>query len=204
VTTEIEFHNNNQPTTIVSFTGIGHGMGAIQLNEFFNLTQSGFNVLFVKDTARSWYNLVDVDAVRRLLDDRPVITIGNSMGAFHAAMFALDHPVQKVIAFAAQYSIHPEVVPFDKRYRSYAKAIDHWKCRELRFNETTDYHFISGDATVEVEHLKMLPAQPNIHTNVVANVGHKVAAKLKKEGRLYSMIHQIINSPASPGMAAFG
>lgn len=204
VTTEIEYHDNNQPTTIVSFTGIGHGMGSIQLNEFFKLTQSGFNVLFVKDTARSWYNSVDVDAVREVLDDRPVIAIGNSMGAFHAAMFALDHPVEKVIAFATQYSIHPEVVPFDKRYRSFAKAIDQWRFRELRFNSTTEYHFISGDASIEVKHLKMLPDQPNIHTNVIANAGHKVAAKLKKEGRLYTTIHHIINSPASSRTAASG
>ncbi len=197
MTTEIEFHNNNKPATIISFTGIGHGMGAIQLNEFFRLTQSDFNVLFVKDTARSWYNKIDVPEIRRFLDDKPVITIGNSMGAFHAAMFALDHPVEKVIAFSVQYSIHPDIVPFDTRYRRYAKAIDEWKYGELQLNDTTQYHFISGDEQMEVKHLNMIPRKANIHTSVIKNSGHKVAGKLKKEGRLYSLIHDIINGPAA-------
>ena len=129
--TELEFHDNDSDRTIVSFTGIGHGMGAIQMNEFFRLTQAGFNVLFVRDTERSWYNAVDTDSVKKVLGDQPVITIGNSMGAFHAAMFAMDHPVTAAIAFAVQYSIHPEVVPFDRRYRKYAAAVKEWKYRRL-------------------------------------------------------------------------
>ena len=205
MTTEIEFHDNNKPTTIVSFTGIGHGMGAIQLTEFFRLTQSDFNVLFVKDTARSWYNKLDTSMIRHILDDKPVITIGNSMGAFHAAMFALDHPVQKVIAFAVQYSIHPDVVPFDTRYRRYAKTVDEWKYRELQLNGTTEYYFISGDDPMEVRHMNMIPRRANIHSTIVKDASHKVAEKLKQEGRLYPLIYGIINTPASVpyGQAAY-
>ncbi len=170
-------------------------MGAIQQTEFFRLTEKDFNVLFVKDTARSWYNGIDVELIRSRLNGQPVITIGNSMGAFHAAMFALDYPVETAIAFAVQYSIHPEVVPFDTRYRDYANAIDSWEYRELRLNENTDYHFISGDDRMELRHLNMIPNQANVHTQIVPRSGHKVAAKLRMQGRLYSLIHSIINSP---------
>jgi pimeloyl-ACP methyl ester carboxylesterase len=195
VTTELEFLNIGHQQTIVSFTGIGHGMGAIQMNEFFRLGQQGFNVLFVRDTKRSWYNSVDVGAIRRMIGDDPVISIGNSMGAFHAAMFAMDHPVTKVIAFAIQYSIHPEVVPFDRRYRQYAAKIDNWRFRELTLNNNTEYYFISGDDHLEQRHLNLIPPQPNVSLLVIPKAGHKVAAKLKAEGRLYSTIHEILNAP---------
>lgn len=193
MTTEIEFHDKQKPRTIVSFTGIGHGMGSIQRTEFFRLTEKDYNVLFVKDTARSWYNNLDIPQIRGQLNDQPVITIGNSMGAFHAAMFALDHPVEKVIAFAVQYSIHPEIVPFDRRYRRYADAVDEWKYRELQFNDTTEYHFISGDGRMEREHLEMIPDRPNIRKTVIPQAGHKVARKLKDQGRLYTLIEQILS-----------
>ena len=195
MTTELEFYNNGKPRTIVSFTGIGHSMGAIQLNEFFRLTKSGFNVLFVKDTTQSWYNNLDVAAIRNVLTGKPVITIGNSMGAYHAAMFALDYPVGKVIAFAVQYSIHPEIVPFDRRYRRYTKAIGDWKYRELQLNQSTEYYFISGDERMERRHLDMIPKQANVHTTVIPNADHKVAKQLKQKGQLYSLINEIINSP---------
>ena len=190
--TEIEYHDKQKQGTIVSFAGIGHGMGAIQQTEFFRLTDKDFNVLFVKDTARSWYNQLDIPLIRSQLNDQPVITIGNSMGAFHAVMFALDHPVQKVIAFAVQYSIHPEVVPFDTRYRQYANAVNEWKYRELQFNETTEYHFISGDGRAEQKHLELIPDQSNIRKTVIPGAGHKVARKLKDQGRLYTLIEEIL------------
>lgn len=197
MTTKLDFHDNGQQTTIVSFTGIGHGMGAIQMNEFFRLCQFGYNVLFVRDTTRSWYNSVDVRAIQAVIGEQSVMTIGNSMGAYHAAMFALDHPVTKAIAFATQYSIHPEVVPFDKRYRRYADQIKDWKFRELKLNATTDYHFISGDDRLEQRHLNLIPQQPNVFKSVIPKAGHKVAAKLKAEGKLYSTIHEILNTSVS-------
>lgn len=176
----------------MSFAGIGDGMGAIQKTEFFRLTEQEFNVLFVKDTNRSWYNSLDIPQIRSYLNDRPVITIGNSMGAFHAAMFAADYPVEKVIAFAVQYSIHPDVVPFDNRYRKFANAISEWKYRQLQFNDTTEYHFISGDGRQEVAHLDLIPNQKNIRKTVIPKAGHKVARKLKDQGRLYTLIEQIL------------
>ena len=195
MTTEIEYHDNRKEQTIVSFTGIGHGLGAIQKNEFFRLTDQAFNVLFVKDKSRSWYNKLDVEQIRSYLGDTSAITIGNSMGAFHAAMFALDHPVEKAISFAVQYSIHPEVVPFDARYREYAEAVDDWKYRQLEFNDTTQYHFISGDGRIEVKHLDMIPDRDNIHKTVIRRAGHKVAKKLKEQGCLYSVIEDILAQP---------
>lgn len=197
--TEIEFHDKKKPRTIVSFTGIGHGMGAIQQTEFFRLTQQDFNVLFVKDPSRSWYNNLDVASIRSCLDGQSVATIGNSMGAFHAAMFAMDYPVDVAICFAAQYSIHPDVVPTDRRYRKYAKAIAEWKYDRLQLNTSTQYHFISGDARKEVMHLNLIPDQPNIHKQIISKAGHKVARKLKEQNQLYSMIGNILSSVSPDG-----
>ena len=57
--TIIDYFNGNKKTTILSFSSIGRGRKYIQKNEFFHLTKR-YNVLFIKDITRSWFNNIDV------------------------------------------------------------------------------------------------------------------------------------------------
>ena len=65
--TIIDYFNNNKKTTILSFSSIGRGRKYIQQNEFFNLTKN-YNVLFIKDITRSWFNNVDVKYIKSFLN----------------------------------------------------------------------------------------------------------------------------------------
>jgi hypothetical protein len=183
----------NSPLTLISFTGLEGGTGGIVNKEFFNLTKD-YTTIFVEEK-RSWYNRVNS---QKIIDTIPfsteVITIGNSMGAFNATIFSNFYPVSKVIAFATQYSIHPKLVPWDKRYRVWANKITDWKIKHLIFNNFTQYYFISGDADIEISHLNMIPDLDNINKIIIEGSGHKLSKDLKARGELYPLIERILAS----------
>ena len=72
---------------VVSFTGVGHGTGGIDVQnaEFARSGGEGRSV-FVIDKHRSWGNALDWAALRRVLapvlKGAQVTTLGNSMGGF--------------------------------------------------------------------------------------------------------------------------
>ena len=191
--TDIEFIDNGSSKTIVSFTGMQHRFGVSDFKKEFIglLKQSNFNVMFVVDRETSWYNTIDVDKIKSKLINQEVITIGNSMGAYNAIQFANDINVAKVIAFAPQYSVHPDIVPGETRWKSETKKIKQWKYKHLMFNDTTEYYIFSGNVKKEMYHTDMIPYQQNIH-KFILKCGHNVSAKLKNKGILYTLITDCI------------
>ena len=57
--TIIDYIYRNKKVTVISFSSIGRGRKYIQQNEFFYLTKK-YNVLFIKDITRSWFNNIDI------------------------------------------------------------------------------------------------------------------------------------------------
>ena len=83
--------------TIISFSSIGGGTKHIQNEEFFNLTKK-YNVIFVRDITRSWFNNIDVKLIKTNIEKKTCYAIGHSMGAFNAIIFStLYKKVKKVI-----------------------------------------------------------------------------------------------------------
>ena len=66
--TSIDYFFKNKKKTVVSFSSIGRGRKYIQPNEFFNLVKN-YNVVFVKDITRSWFNNIDVNYVKSYLKE---------------------------------------------------------------------------------------------------------------------------------------
>ena len=192
--TDIEFIDNRSSKTIVSFTGVQHGFGVRGFKKEFIglLKQSDFNVMFVADREKSWYNTIDVDKIKSKLDNQDVVTLGNSMGGYNAMQFAIDVNVTKAIAFAPQYSINQGIVPNETRWRAEAKKIKKWRYKHLMFNDTTEYYIFSGDNKMEMYHIDMIPHQRKIH-KFIAKGGHNLSATLKRKGILYPLIKDCIN-----------
>lgn len=183
---------------IASFTGVGHQLGGIQTEEFQKIKSfETYDSTFIIDKSKSWFNNVDVnEIIEKVKMYENVITLGNSMGAFSAIMFAMHYPVNKVIAFATQYSIHPDIVPWEKRWNGYQKNISEkfgWKHKHLDFNDKTIYYIISGNDEEDKKHLDMIPNKSNIKKIKVVGANHGVANYLKKENKLYPLIEEIIN-----------
>ena len=192
--TNIDFVNNKKNKTVVSFTGIMTGFGVNDFKkEFINLTKYDYNVLFVADKSLSWYNNLDVSKIISYLNGEPVITIGNSMGAYNAAQFSNDYPVSTAICFSTQYSVHPKISPSNK-WLAYTNQIKNWKYKHLVFNDSTDYYFISNTSRLDRKEINLIPDQPNIH-KILIKKGRKhiIASTLKKHGKLYRLINNIIN-----------
>jgi len=193
--TDIEFIDNGSSKTIVSFTGAQHGFGVSGFKKEFMglLKQSDSNVMFVADRETSWYNTIDIDKIKSKLNNQEVVAVGNSMGGYNAVQFPNDVNVAKVIAFAPQYSIHPDIVPSDPRRNKQAKKIKQWRYKHLIFNDTTEYYiFMGGDDKSEVYHLDMMPDKQNIH-KFITKGGHTISLELKKKGILYPLIEDCIN-----------
>ena len=183
---------------IISFTGVGYQLGGIQTEEFRKIKSfKNYDNLFFIDKSKSWFNNVDTDEIIekiKMYDN--VITLGNSMGAFSAIMFAKYYPVKKAIAFATQYSLHPDIVPWEERWNGYQKIISEkygWKNKHLEFNDKTKYYIISGNDKEDKKHIDMIPKKSNIKKIVIQGANHGVAKYLKEQNKLYPLIEEIIN-----------
>ena len=107
--TLINQYYTSKNKTCLSFSSIGQGTKYIQNEEFFKLTKK-YNVFFIRDITRSWFNNVDIKLIKKNLNKTKVdYAIGFSMGGFNAIIFSTLHNVRKVIAFSPQFSIHPKI-----------------------------------------------------------------------------------------------
>lgn len=183
----MDFFSKNKKKTVVSFSSIGRGRKYIQQNEFFYLTQK-YNVLFIKDITRSWFNNIDIKYFNTYLG-KNTYAIGFSMGGFNAIIFSTLYPVKKVIAFSPQFSIHPNISK-DKSFINFAALIKNWKFTKLKFSKNTKYLLIFGDSDEEKYHMKMIPKKSNIKILVIKNCNHETALFLKKK----NMLKKIINN----------
>ena len=186
--TIVDFFFQNKKQDVISFSSIGGTRTVPPKNEFFKLTKQ-FNVLFVKDTERSWFNSVDTKYIKSFLKKKRIYCIGHSMGGFNAIMFSNFYSVSKVIAFSPQFSIYP-FISKDKTYLNYAASIKEWKYKKLQFNKKTKYCLIFGDSKNEKYHMDQIPDQKNIKKIIISNCQHDSAATLKKRKELYPIINQ--------------
>ena len=188
--TIIDFVNNNKRITILSFSSIGRGRKYIQKNEFSHLSDK-YNVLFIKDITRSWFNNVDVKYIKSFLKNNNY-AIGFSMGAFNAIIFSSIFPIKKLIAFSPQFSIYPEISE-DESFLNFAAQISHWKYKKLKFSNKTKYLLIFGDTEKEKYHMNKIPKRKNIEILVVKNCDHRTAIILKKRGKLKKIINDFFS-----------
>ena len=173
--------------TVLSFSSIGGGIKHIQNEEFFNLTKK-YNVLFIRDITRSWFNNVDINLIKKNITKKNCYAIGHSMGAFNAIIFSTLYKIRKVIAFSPQFSIHPHITK-DTTFRNHALRIKDWKYPKLEFSKNTDYLLIFGDDNKEKYHASLIPKQKNIKITYIKNCDHNTAKKLKKQKELYKIIN---------------
>jgi len=133
------------------FTGLLQRMGAIGPEEFLgSALLEGASAIFVTDKTRSWFNSVTAERVIELLAPhvagKRINTLGNSMGGFGAIWITRYLPVSVALAFAPQYSMHPDIVPDETRWPVARAAISAWRYPSLEghFVPQTDYVAIAS------------------------------------------------------------
>jgi hypothetical protein len=191
---------------ILCFTGLGQRLGATGgPEEFVGSTQlADFDAVFVTDKTKSWFNAFPVE---RLLDilgpvvvDKTIYSLGSSMGGFGAIWITRYLPVKAVLAFGPQFSVHPEVVPDEKRWPVARAGITQWRVRSLEghFMPHTEYVTLSG---IEDElQWSRFPIGPGLTHLLVESAGHNAAEHLKAAGSLRSLVSEVF---AGQGIAAW-
>lgn len=99
------------------------------VNPVNHMATNGFAQLAITSRINDWFINPDTAGIetmlRRLtLHYKAVHMLGFSMGGYGAFRFAHAAHAAYVTAISPQFSIHPDVVPFDKRYRADASGFD--------------------------------------------------------------------------------
>lgn len=185
------------PNLFLCFTGIRQAMGGIGAEEFVGSTSlPGYSAIFITDLERTWFNGFDPADLQAILADRTqgrrIVTIGNSMGGYGAVWATKYFNVATAIAFAPQFSVHPEVVPTEKRWMEFRKDIYNWRDRSLAgsFNEQTQYFTINGD--LDELHWSSFPRTDNCEHILIENSAHNPASVLKECGVLNDLLDRCI------------
>ena len=180
--------------TVVSFSGIGTEQTDSVNEEFYNLTQHNYNVIFVMDHARSWFNDINVNEIISKIKTKKVYAIGNSMGAYNACMFSSIFKVDAVLGFSVQYSVNPHIVPWEHRWDEHTTKITNWKYDHIQFSKNTRYLMINGDQGGDKEHLDLIPNNLNIQKVLRKNDGHLFTYDLKIQNILYPIINDFFRN----------
>ena len=172
-------------------------MGGIDVQEEeFSRTLDAIvgTTIFVTDKTRSWGNAFDFSAVQQqiagMIEGKSLHAIGNSMGGYLAVLSSHFFDIETCIAFSPQYSIDPEIVPKEKRWRKYREHIKQIRYPSLGayINQTTRYHLFFGDDARETYHANLFPDLPNISKTVFADTNHTLVRHLKDNKTLYPLI----------------
>lgn len=183
---------------LLSFTGVGHAMGGVDVQqvEFFGAGRDFANVIFIMDLTRSWGNALDIDLLKEKLapyiEGRQIYAIGNSMGGFLSVLLSNFITIDVVVAIVPQFSVSPNVVPHENRWKEYRDEIKEYRFESLegKFVPGTKYYLLSSGLGQDVMHWLHFPTRPNVYNYVFQNVDHNLAARLKTHGHLNSILQQ--------------
>ena len=202
---EISYEPGISGTAIVSFSGIGLRMGGIQIAEFRkSLAGMSNHLYFVKDKTRHWYNS-SFDEITKLLNEdfeqrgvKNVLTLGNSMGGFGAIIFAGRlSGCRSAIAFAAQSSVDPSIVPWEQRYTKYTDTVSHWAGLDASklLAPDVNYTLIYGDKSgIDIRHATRMAETdcPGMSMYLIVGAAHAVAGFLKRNRVLRLLIQVLV------------
>lgn len=190
------YHAGTNDRLVVSFSGIGEDASIPAPIEFARLaTQDGENhALFISDPNRTWLNgdgLIEkitavIDEVRDAYGASETQAIGHSMGGFSAIAMAHFTQIDRAIAFAPQFSVHPKFAGHENRWREWKDKIANFRindCCENLSDDTQVFIFHGGIAKEELQR-EAFPNRANIFMYVLRECGHDVPQRMRKFGVL--------------------
>ncbi len=190
------FYRGQSDRLVVCFTGIGIGFEEPQSYEFAKVatTRGRDSVLFIADTDRSWLNnpgmldAIKVETERRIAENgiRTTMTLGYSMGGYCAMILSGLVPVERCVAYAPQFSVNPEVIPNERRWRELRERIGEHRIRSVEdyLSPDTRYYVFHGDQPKEALQRDRFEPSRQLLPIVMPGVGHNVPAALRSRGLL--------------------
>jgi hypothetical protein len=158
------------------------------------LERERIDCIAVQRRKSDWFQVTEfhevLDAIRAHLPaGRPVVTYGASMGGYGALLASGPLGAARVVAVTPQYSLEPDVVPFERRWRREAAEIG-------RFIHDID-RCISGSAHITVifdprivdgRHVEMFEGSSRWDRIALPHAGHLPLVVLRQSGLLGRLI----------------
>ena len=196
---------------LISFTGVGHALGGldVQKPEFNKSTSVSGPKLFIIDQKRSWSNCLNYDLIRATIAPfvigRKTYCLGNSMGGFNAVIATKYIDVDVCVVISPQYSIHPDIIPAERRWDKYVLKINEWKHVSLEgaFQSTTQYYALFAGEPTEKRHSELFPFElENVMVIEFAGATHQLARELSHTNDLYTIIAMCLEKRAERDIRA--
>ena len=194
----IGYQQGTVPTLVVCFSSVGTERNVMPPFEFVGAaTAGGRHGLFISDIGRSWMNGAEIIAqtqqhvaqIRATHGITQIIAMGLSMGGFNALIAPRLFDVTRVIAFAPQYSLHPDIMPQERRWRYWQRQIDPWRFESAEPIVPTAQTFIFHGLKDDAHHALAFPAQPNLDHYFFPGFDHTgLTHRLKQRGLLARMV----------------
>ncbi|SFR35088.1 alpha/beta fold hydrolase [Litoreibacter janthinus] len=190
---------------IVSFTSVGQERDKWPPKEFVGLaSQNGRNhVMCITDISRCWMNsngmanLIVTKISDYVLENgiTKIMAIGTSMGAYNALVLGRKMPLARIICFTPQYSVHPEVLPEEKRWWWFRKQITNWPHKQMDKlpKPPTPIYMFHGDTPDERMHWERFPTAPNLRHYIFRGADHNFVRNLKGSNTLRKIVVAAIN-----------
>ncbi|MEM7470475.1 MAG: hypothetical protein AAF340_03920 [Pseudomonadota bacterium] len=205
----IEAASGRSRCLMVSFTSVGRQRKNWPPKEFVKMaSQDGLNhVIAVTDISRSWMNGKGVARrIHSVISDyilangiTQVMALGSSMGAYCAMVLGRLMPLSRIIAFAPQYSVKPDIVPDEPRWWWFRKEIEDWPHPALDAlpEAPAKIYMFHGDTEDEKRHWRRIGRAENLKHYIFAGSDHDFVARLKEASILHKLVRASIND--NPG-----
>jgi hypothetical protein len=164
------------------------------------LEKRGISYVAFQALGSHWWQTPEMDEAVKVI--RPTLsrysritTYGGSMGAHGALAFSKTLGAQRVIASAPQFSMDPEVVPWETRWKG--------EGRSFRVKNTLDGVSESAEKVIifdpefalDVRHAELFAQAPNTHLVLAPGASHYTLKRLREAGLLAQFMDALFSTP---------
>ncbi len=170
--------------------------------------EAGFDQLSLRVSRNDWFINPETEVAEILMAEiasnyGAVQMIGYSMGGYGVFRFAKKVGARSILAISPQFSIHPGVVPFEKRYHEDAGEFDP-ALGDLSSRALPDLRGVMLVDTLrprDLQHARMLQSlYPKVHIARLMGGGHPATEVMAKAGVASIITREAVKYP--PSLAA--
>lgn len=197
--TRIRYAEGTSKHLLISFSSIGRRRAEMPPDEFPGtvLSQSEAHCMFISDLRRSWMNdphyLKSVQTAVTKIQKRASITrtttLGLSLGAFSALVASALFPVTTAIAISPQFSLSPDILPRETRWRYWRNNIKTFRFETAEVHPGPDRSFVFHGLENDRDQMAAFEKRPNRDHFVFPDQNHAdLGRHLKEMGVLSNLV----------------
>ena len=181
----------NTPDVTVAVNGIAGGYGGLDREDVeFKSARKFGSTVHIRDTKCTWANSSSFEDLivwlQKSLPSGKKLFVGNSMGGFYATLLQSYFPGSRLLCFAPQWSISPEIIPAEKRWKNLTRDLE-IKIPSLSSTiEKSEYSlFFFGSQREERRHSRFFAKELSGGMGSAIQIqgcGHDVARVIKEAG----------------------